>query len=213
MADIYAILPDVLLYISCGFLFLQGYYLIVDQRFAFASETGLMITLIVGFLELNLFDGFNLSNIIKNPYILNAIIVFSSFLIGMIVAVLKNIIIKFAENVAFSLGRKKTSSSNFWFDVLDPKNKPMWIRLMKNDERTILEGVLLSLDEKEDNPYMVLGYFKKYDFNGNELINEYSSLKYAAIVVRPDDYDEIIIMYDHESEKNVSLTVTDSSSS
>ena len=108
-------------------------------------------------------------------------------------------------------GRRKSSSEFFWYDILDDKDKPIWIRLTNFERQYILDGILLSLAETKDNPYLLLGYCKKYNLDGTPITNENVNAndKHIQKIVRPDSFDEITIFYAENSSKAVELNIDD----
>ena len=85
----------------------------------------------------------------------------------------------------------------------------MWIRLTNIDKNYILDGVLLSLSESKENPYLLLGYCKKYDLEGNFILGETDDggEQYVQKIVRPDSFDEITVFYQEGSSKGIKLRV------
>ena len=65
------------------------------------------------------------------------------------------LMVKFQELKALKeqgvqLGRRKTMSNNFWYDIPDKKDKPVWVRLTNFDKKYVLDGVLISLSEEKE---------------------------------------------------------------
>ena len=68
---------------------------------------------------------------------------------------------------------------------------------------------MLSLAETEDNPYLLLGYCKKYNLDGTAIDNENANEndKHIQKIVRPDSFDEITLFYAEDSSKAVELNI------
>ena len=205
MSDIYNILPEVILYLTCGFAFILGFYLLIDRRFDFFSEIGFTIMLIIGFFNVNIIELLPTPFDIKNTSVRNICVVIVGFFIGIFMALIQNTVGKKIESFVVKCGRKKTTSELFWYDILDDKDKPMWLRLINNEKKYFLEGVLLSLDENKDNPYFLIGYCTKYDIDGKIIDSKYSQLENVQIIVNPNAFDEIVLIYNKESTKIVKL--------
>ena len=69
--------------------------------------------------------------------------------------------------------------------------------------------MLLALDEIQDNPYLLLGYCTKYDLNGDIVDNRYAEDKQYQYVVRADTFQEIILIYDKDSNKPIELVISE----
>ena len=69
--------------------------------------------------------------------------------------------------------------------------------------------MLLSLAESGENPYLLLGYCKKYDLDSNPISaeNVNSEDRYVQKIVRPDSFDEITVFYADGSSKGVELEI------
>jgi len=207
MSDLFAILPEAILYLACGFSFICGFYLLIERRFNFFSDVSFTIMLVIGFLNVNVIRVLPMPFVIKNSSIRYILIVIVGFAFGFCVAFLRNSLGEYVNNFVIKCGRRKTSSELFWYDILDRKDKPLWVRLVNMDKEYILEGVLLSLDESKNNPYLLLGYCTKYDLKGNIIDSQYSNRDNVQMIVKPDDFNEIVLIYDEHSSKRVYLNI------
>lgn len=209
MSDLFSILPLAILYLASGFAFLCGFYLWIDRRFDFLSEISFSIMLVVGYLLDTFVRSIPKNFGFTNESIRNLVFVFISFICGMGVALLRNKVGSKVSKFIIRYGRRKSSSEFFWYDILDEKDKPTWIRLLNSEKEYILEGVLLSLAETEDNPYLLLGYCKKYNLDGTEIDNENVNAndKHIQKIVKPDSFDEITLFYADDSSKVVKLNI------
>lgn len=209
MAELFNILPMVIFYLANGFMFLCGFYLLIDKRFDFLSDVSFSIMLIMGYLIDIVIRAIPYDFGIKNTFFRNILVICLSFILGILLAIIKN---KYGGKISSYIikkGRKKSSSSLFWYDLLDENDKPMWIRLTNIDKQYYLQGILISLSETQDNPYLALGYCKKFDLNGEEIEIENVDSNNARIrkIVRPDSFDEVTILYDMNSDKIIRINM------
>lgn len=213
MSDLYKILPDVILYLSCGFAFLIGFYLINDQRFNFFSDISFTVMLVLGFSCAMLIEyilaliGVNVNYC--NLYEKSIVFFIVSFLSGFGLAILKNVMGERIVSIAMWLGRRKSMELNFWHSLLDSKEKPVWLRLYSKSNDYVLEGVLISIDEKDENPYLVLSYCRKYDLHGHRINDVFYRNDTTQCVVRADSFDEILLIYAENSDKCIELNVVE----
>lgn len=209
MADLFEILPLAILYLACGFTFLCGFYMMLDQRFDFFSDISFSIMLVLGFLINSFACAIPYNFGFVNEYARNIVLALLSFVCGVGSALLRNALGERISGFVIKYGRRKSSSEEFWYDILDSKDNPVWIRLTNIDKNYILDGVLLSLAESKENPYMLLGYCKKYDLDGNPIMKENTNSDdgYVKKIVRPDSFDEITIFYAEGSSKGVVLEI------
>ncbi len=210
MSDLFSILPEAILYLACGFSFIFGFYLLIDRRFDFFSEVGFTIMLVIGFLNVNIIGALPSPFVLKSSSLRNVLLVIVVFVIGAVIAIIRNIVGENISNFIIKCGRRKTSSGLFWYDILDKKDKPIWVRCVNMEKDYILQGVLLSLDEKNENPYLLLGYCSKYDLNGHLIDNQYQNDDRVQFIINPDDFDEIILIYDENSMKKIQLNIQSS---
>lgn len=209
MSDLFKILPLAILYLSSGFVFLCGFYLWIDRRFDFLSEISFSIMLVIGYLLDTIARAVPINFGFTEESVRNLAFIFISFLCGMGLAVLRNKVGCRVSKFVIKHGRRKSSSEFFWYDILDEKDKPTWIRLTNLDKQYILEGVLLSLAEAKDNPYLLLGYCQKYHLDGREIESENVNAndKHIQKIVRPDSFDEITLFYANDSDKAIELKI------
>lgn len=201
------ILPEAILYFASGFLFVCGFYFLIDRRFDFFSDISLSIMLVIGFAITNFLRAIPKSFHFPDEFTRNICILAISFVFGLGIAFVRNKIGPYMSRFTINLGRRKTLSNNFWYDIPDKKDMPVWIRLTNFDKNYILDGVLISLSEEKENPYLLLGRYVKYDMDGNELDTRDSEKDNVQIIVRPDDFDEVVLIYDKNSSKCVHLDI------
>lgn len=207
MADLLNVLPEVILYLASGFSFIIGLYLLLDKRFNFFSDISFTIMLVVGFLNVNIIKILPVLFTVENINIRNLIIVLFSLICGIVTAFFKNFFGEYISRVIVKCGRRKTSSESFWYNILDEKDKPIWMRFINNEKGYVLEGVLLSLDENIENPNILLGYCKKYNLAMKIIEDQYSSEANIQMIISPDKFDEIVLIYDKGSSKIIKLNV------
>lgn len=209
MSDLFDILPLAILYLASGFVFLCGFYLWIDRRFDFLSEISFSIMLVVGYLLDTIARSVPINFGLTNESIRNLVFVLISFICGMGLAILRNKVGSKVSKFVIRYGRRKSSSEFFWYDILDEKDKPTWIRLLNYEKEYILEGILLSLAETEDNPYLLLGYCKKYNLDGTAIDKENVNAndEHFQKIVRPDSFDEITLIYEDDSSKAIKINI------
>lgn len=202
------ILPEAILYFASGFLFVCGYYFLIDRRFDFFSEISLSIMLVIGFAITNLLRAIPKPFHFPNMFCRNICILAISFGVGFILAFIRNKLGPYMSRFTIMLGRRKTMSNNFWYDIPDKKDKPVWVRLTNFDKKYVLDGVLISLSEEKENPYLLLGRYIKYDLKGNVIDTENSDKDNVQMIIRPDNFDEVVLIYDQNSSKCVHVDIT-----
>lgn len=211
MADLYQILPEAMLYLSSGFAFVCGLYLLIDKRFDFFSEISFSMMLILGFLLNTAACAIPVDFGFRNLNLRNIVMVAFSFFCGMAAAAIRNKAGNRVSRFVIKVGRRKSASKSFWYDLLDEKDKPVWLRMTNLKEKYILDGVWLSLAETDENPYLLLGYCKKYTLTGEPMDFENICSKYGYVqkVVRPDSFDEVTLIYAEDSEKGIHLNISE----
>lgn len=200
MEELLKILPDAITYLASGFAFIAGFYFIVDKRFDFFSDISFSVMLVLGFVCTNGLQAIPVPFVISDIYLRNILIFLISGIIGLVVAFITNTAGVRANKLVLKLGRRKTSSSFFWYDRLDTKDKPTWLRLISYEHEYMLQGVLLSLDEAKENPYLLLGYCRKYDLDGTPIEDQYAENEKVQCVVSADAFQEIYLIYDKHSD-------------
>lgn len=203
------ILPEAILYFASGFLFICGFYFLIDRRFDFFSDVGLSILLVIGFAITNASGAIPKPFHFPNEFTRNICILLISFLIGIIVAFTRNKLAPYISNFTIKIGRKKTASINFWYDITDSPQKPVWIRLTSFEKNYILEGILFSLSEEKENPYLRLSNYIEYNLDGDILDDTNFEKDNVQIIVRPDNFDKIMLTYDENSSQCVHVNIID----
>lgn len=207
MEEIFNLLPEIILYLASGFVFICGFYFLIDKRFDFFSEISFWIILILGFLWTNLIKSIPNFLKIEDESVKSILVIIGSLLIGLAVATIRNCFEKYGENLSLSLGRRKTFSPAFWYSVLDDPDKPMTIRLRNYEKEFILEGVLLRISENDENPYLLLGYCVKYNLNGKVIDKSLKKDRCTQVIVKTDSFDEISIVYSDGSSKIIDINI------
>lgn len=207
--DILSFLPEAILYIVCGYLFLQGFYWTSDRRFTLFSEAGFTVILCVGYISVNIIGLIPFLNAGENDNgYRNIVIVIICFIVGLCLSFLRNYINKRISRSESFFGRNRSFSESFWYDHLvdDPEN-PIWLFLVSYEGEYILEGVLLSLDEDKENPYVRLGYCKKHSLEWETTEDRFKDNEKINIIVNLAQFDEILVKYADGSSKIIPLKV------
>lgn len=210
MKELFEILPMIILYLTCGYTFLCGLYILIDKRFDFFSDISFSIMLVLGFLINTIIYAIPINFKVKNEYIEDSLLIGVSFIIGILVAVFRNTIGFKVENfIIDKCQRRKTYSESFWYDILDEKDKPVWLRLTNLEKEYVLDGVLVKISEEKENPYILLGYCKKYHLDGKPILQENINSEdgYIQKIIRVDSFDEITVFYGENSRKKVTLEI------
>ena len=209
MKDLFEILPTAILYLACGYIFLCGFYLLLDDRFDFLSEISFSIMLVLGFLMNTIVLAIPYDFGLRNIYVRDCVLVVFSFVCGVVSAFIRNYCAPKLEKYLTKNFRRKTISESCLFKIIYFTRKPVWLRLTNLEKKYNLDGVLLELSEDKENPYVLLGYSQKYDLEGNPMVDDNVNSMDGHIkkVVRVDSFDEITIFYDEKSEKTVELKI------
>lgn len=167
--------------------------------------------LVLGFLINTIIYVIPINIRVQNEYIENIFLIVVSFLIGMLAAIFRNTIgSKIESFIINKCQRRKTFSESFWYDILDEKEKPIWLRLTNLEKAYVLDGVLVKISEEKENPYILLGYCKKYSLDGVPALKENINSEdgYIQKIVRVDSFDEITVFYEENSQKKITLEIS-----
>lgn len=209
MAELLELLPKAMLYLASGFAFIGGFYFLLDKRFDYFSEISFWVMLIWGFFLTNFIKALcNIEGAV-NENVKNTLIVTGSLVIGLLIAAVRNCLDKKSSKWVLNLGRRKTFTTSFWYSLLDDADKPVTVRLKSEERKMILEGVLLRISEEDENPYMLLGYCMKYSLTGGVINASLSEDRHIQMIVRPDDFDEVILIYAEDSAKIIELDLNE----
>lgn len=209
MDSLLSILPEAILYFASGFLFVCGFYFFIDRRFDFFSDVSLSIMLVIGFAITNILRAIPKNFHFPNEFVRNISILSLSLVFGIVVAATRNKLAPYISNFTIKIGRKKTASINFWYDITDSPQKPVWIRLTSFEKNYILEGILFSLSEEKENPYLRLSNYIEYNLDGDILDDTNFEKDNVQIIVRPDNFDKIMLTYDENSSQCVHVNIID----
>lgn len=209
MEDLFKILPEAMLYLACGYTFLCGFYMLSDKRFDFFSEISFWIMLVLGFLINTAIAVIPINTGLQNQYVKNGLHVIAGFIAGILIAVLRNCFAHKLEKIILKLGRRKTASQSFWYDLLDEKSCVVWLRMLNVELGYYLDGALVAISEDKENPYILLGYCKKYNLEGGEIKIENVNANDGHVqkIVRADSFNEITVFYGENSKKAINLEI------
>jgi hypothetical protein len=193
-----------------GFAMIYGFYYLSDERFDFLSEISFTVMLVTGFICTNAIK------LLPNPFpsidsnLKILVIAALSGIIGAVLALLRNTVGKWITNkLIIRFVRRKSASPLFWYHLLDKPSKPMWIRLRNNEHKYMIEGLLVSLDEANENPYLELCNCRRLDLFGCVIDDKDANDIQKHYVVRADSFDEIQIIYDKKSDMLVNISINE----
>ena len=235
MDELFKLLPLIIGYLACGAAAVLGFCFLYEKRYNFFSEISLWYILIFGYV---LFEVFDLIPTPSWQWLIKIINKFSaqqltivkngsfcllSALTGFIVSAVRNIYIFYIRNrntkkntkekthrsfvVCLKGMRRRTNQSNFWLNLLDDVDKPVQLRLINYEKDLVIDGFLLSIGEEEQNPYIALGYCKRYNLKKDPYSEDKD--EYHQVIVKPDDFDEVTIIYRKDSRKPIPLNIVE----
>ncbi|WP_303819335.1 hypothetical protein [Ruminococcus flavefaciens] len=201
MKEIYSLLPDIIIYIVLGFVFLKIYYFSSLKPFDQSLSDKLIESLLVGFVLKNIYDFFPSIN--HNVDIIAMILTTS--LLGFLTAKLSTG--KKAKKAFDILKIHQDGEKFIWRNLIGEKT--MWATLTNNKDQTYYYGRVAMIESFERKPQILLTEYK-YSKDGNTL-NDYTNHPEQTILLDTSQFQDIRISYSDEDLITQSWTKNPSS--
>lgn len=192
--DLFEILPDIVLYIASGYLFIL--------TFSFISLRQKMKD-INGIFCASLAVGFILKMVlcaivkIRFGYYINvvAFLIFSMAVGAFLGLFIKS---KFCRNILKKINVNRSVNENMWHDIIDSDKRTMWVRVVDWEKERVIVGILVLVEEFQREPQILLQQYQVFDLEGN-MIEDYIDYPNQRILIKTERFDNIDIVYDVES--------------
>lgn len=182
MADLFVILPEAILYIIYGFLFIQVYRLKVVSPKSDGPENTLISSLVVGFMIYKAMEVIHLTTKSYYMLIICVICIIGGYICASIY--MSNGVQKFINK---KLNIHKTFDTYIW-DVVTSEKEPIMIRIRTQDDEYI-EGFVNLAEENTDDPHLTIGNYIIYKMN--------DSNRNIIVSARPNE----LLMFDLKNAK------------
>lgn len=182
MANLYSILPNIILFVSAGFCFIKVFCFIYAYHDSGNIDNMLTASLVIGYVicQIAYLVPFSLGKIIDNICIVGC-----SMILGFIVGKILNG--KFVYNILEKLDINRTVNEFLWNDLIDSKIMKAQIKI--ND--TTYSGKIHLVEEFSNSPHIVLA-----DYSIND---QHETNPNKIIVLDTSKATDVIIEYDKRS--------------
>lgn len=190
-----AYLPEILIYIVSGFLFIKVFYFI-NYKNTDTNITYILVSSIsIGFIIKYSFDLINIKkylNVQLYYLILCAISVVMSFIVSFIYnsQMYANILKWFKVN--------RTINKDIWDDIID-KKYPTFVKMQMKSDKNYYYGQVKLVEENNKNPYIVLFEYQCFNSEG-VLLADYSNDGTYQILLDTKEAISIELIYNDESD-------------
>lgn len=182
-------LPNILEYVAYGYIYLAGYHW-VHRNENEGTEYMLMKSIAISFVLKNIY---NYVSYIDNPFLPVAYTIISGIL-GIIAG---SIVSRHWFNALIKkFGIWKTTNDNIWDDIIGSNT---WLNAYHSDG-TIYVGMVEYYSDDKENPIIVLCNTNKVEPGCNQY--KYDTVdKNRRMIIRPEMYERIEVVYDQKSNK------------
>lgn len=193
MENLIALLPDIMLYLVSGFLFVRIFNFICTKRKANDYQHIIIKSVIVGYI-LKYIASFIPA--LTNIYALN---VLGFIVLCCIIAFIAARIYKsnwFYKFLRF-IGVENTLNDDFWVDI--EGDKSVWAEVYCKDTEEYYYGLVCLSENFKDEPKIVLKRYSIYKENSNEPIKDYNTDPAKRIVIDTSKCEVIKLTYSNNS--------------
>lgn len=193
MRDLVVLLPEIILYIVLGFIFIRTYKFTRIINNITEYQHVFIVSLIVGFILWNIYS---LIPISFGIYVDTIGMVVCSVIMGFISAKIIN------SNKLHKLFQKlkisQTVNQKIWADIED-KDNAIFVSIEDKTNHVLTDGMLVLYESFERQPLIQLSAFRQ--FQNGEIINDFSNNPERTILIDTSKYENVVITYNPDSEK------------
>ena len=197
----FEILPDVILYIASGYLFTVIFNFVSLRKTMEDVKSIFLVSLTVGFILKAC-----LCAVVKvriNYYV--NIIGFLAF--SMTLAMILGFLFKskLCRNILRKFNINRSVNNNILYDIIDNK-KSMWILIRNWKKNQMILGILVSVEEFQREPQIVLQQYQVLDLEGR-VLKDYMGKPERHILIKTQKFDSIDIIYDKDSKQYTNIKI------
>ncbi len=184
MEDLFKLLPDIIIYLIGGYLFITIYRFVSYKDRINDVEHFLLSSLTVGFIIKNVLTKFN-----QNSDLVYIVICgITAYLLALLNSFLNTndkII-----NVLQTLRINRTNTPNIWYDFLPPISKAIVLKLTDTDNEICYVGCCTNVEEGEHQPFIVLSRYRKQKITG-EILIDCSNDTESCVILNTENFSSI----------------------
>ena len=184
MEDLVKLLPDIIIYLIGGYIFITIYRFVSYKEKINDVENLLLSSLTVGFIIKNTLIKFNQNNDLVYVAICGVV----AYLLALLICWLNTS--NKVYNVLQHLRINRTNHSNIWYDFLPPMSKPIALKLTDMDNKICYIGCCTDVEEGEHLPFIVLSRYKKQKITGEVLI-DCSNDNESSVILNTEKFTSI----------------------
>lgn len=196
LSDLFEILPDIILYVATGYLFIL-FFSFISLRKKMEDINGIFCSsLAIGFIIKAI-----LCAIVKIrfSYYINIVgLLVFSIILGAAFGYFINS--KLCNRILKKLHVNRSVNESIWHDIMDIDKKTMWIRAVSREREQVIVGILVMVEEFERFPQLLLQQYQVFDLEG-DLIEDYTANANQQILIKTEDFESIDIVYDLKSSQ------------
>lgn len=188
MNNLVSYLPDIIIYIILGFIFIKVYRFVSIIKNPTDYKHILTESLICGFILKNIYS---LIPIHINLYIDNLGMVLSTILLAYCAA--KVIYSKWLTGVLEKVGIQQTPAKDFWVDVTQGEYASH-ITIFDREHNLIIRGKVKMIETYNDRPLIQISNYTTTTLN-NDIINNLEDNSVETIIIDTSKYPEIYLSH------------------
>ena len=195
MDSIFENLPNYIIYIILGFLFLRVFKYMCTLKNSNEYEHVLMESVLVGFILKQFYDLF--------PSINDAIDIIGMTIATIIIAVIfaKFYSSKFIDKILCMMGVHRTRNKYIWKDIEDPDYRIV-ADVFNPDTNEAYHGVVIYYEEFKEHPQIVLNYYQYFEnWHNGKVTMDFSKNPNKVVIVDTEQFSRVTISYDKNSHK------------
>lgn len=190
MKDLYELLPNIILYLASGYIFLAGFKFSAWEFDEIDVDGKLSLSIVCGFILKNLVCLLPL----RFPEAIN---IFGLLVFSIVVGIFLG---KFVHSVKFNglLASifHRTADTNIWHELIDT-DKYMWIYAYDPTTQRNIFGLAVTIEENQRFPLIELQQYYVCDDDG-EIIEDYTDDATRHMLINTEKY-EIALIYNKSS--------------
>lgn len=191
MSELIKMLPDVMLYLITGYLYISVYRFTCLKESTGNAKSDVFVSLIIGYLYVFILNHINIS--VSDLFDTFAMII-GAPIIGYLFAMFVRS--QLMLNIFRFLRIGATMNKYYWDDLLDT-TYPMRVEI--KCQETLYKGMVNFYQSCSDNPHIILASYKIINYETGAVINNESNTD-EVLVVDTSHADYVRIVYDHDSK-------------
>ena len=193
MNIVYNILPKVVEFFICGYIYLRIFRFIISVKSNRPFQDVFVEGFVVGYILVSAYNALPFPILANNLWVKICVTLVVARIAGGLYGS------NFFKKVVYKLGIRSTLLPNIWDDIVN-RNEPTGIFVVFKDLDRAYEGNIRLVENTSTKPLITISNYIEYKYSTDEVLKDFSEMDEQRLVIYADKVDLLEITYADNSK-------------